>query len=730
MEKSKQDANSVLRSKERLTKIKKELEIDGKRLSLELDGLAPQANGSVVVRLEDTVVLATAVMSKEVRGEIDYLPLLVDYEEKFYAAGKIKGSRWVKREGRPTDEAILTSRLIDRSIRPFFDERIRNDIQIIPTVLSVDGENDPDIISIIASSLALSISDIPFDGPIAAVRVGKIGKDFIINPSYKEREEGDLDLVIAGNGEKIVMLEGGAKEVREELVISALEFGLEYVEKIVNFEKELQNLIKPEKSKEVILEEEVESRVVEKVEKHVKDKLGETLFVRPKRNRAEELRELKNEVSEQLAKELDVSAGDVERAFDQIVGKRMREAVLREEKRVDGRKLDEVRSISIRVGLLPRTHGSALFSRGETQALTIVTLGSPGKAQLLDSMEVEGEKRFIHYYNFPPFCSGEVSPLRWSSRREIGHGALAERALAPVIPSEDEFPYTILIVSEILSSNGSTSMAAACGSSLALMDAGVPIKRPVAGISIGLIAENDKNYKLLTDIAGLEDHDGDMDFKVAGTKKGITILQMDVKVHGINLEIVKEALEKGKRVREEILEKMEKAISTPRAKVSPYAPKILQVKIAQDKIGEVIGPGGKIINEIIDETGAEIDIKEDGRVFISSQDEKQVEKAKKWIQDLTREVKPGEIFQGKVTRITNFGAFVEVLPGKEGLVHISQLSDRRIERVEDVVKIGDVIPVVVADIDQYGRINLSCERASGDHNINSRDKSFRERRKF
>jgi len=719
MEKSKQDTNPVLRSKEKPTKVKKELEIGGKKLSLELDGLAPQANGSVMVRLEDTVVLATAVISKEVRGEIDYLPLLVDYEEKLYAAGKIKGSRWVKREGRPTDEAILTSRLIDRSIRPFFDERIRNDIQIIPTVLSVDGENDPDIISIIASSLALSISDIPFDGPIAAVRVGKIGEDFIINPSYKEREEGVLNLVIAGNGEKIVMLEGGAKEVPEELVISALEFGLKYVEKIVKFEKELQNLIKPEKSKEVILEKEAESRVVEKVEKHVKDKLDETLFVRSKKDRAERLEGLKNEVSEQLAEELKVSVDDIGKVFDQIVGKRIREAILREEKRVDGRKLDEIRPIPIKVGLLPRTHGSALFTRGETQALAVVTLGSPGKAQLLDTMEVEGEKRFIHYYNFPPFCSGEVSPLRWSSRREIGHGALAERALVPVIPSEDEFPYTILIVSEILSSNGSTSMAAACGSSLALMDAGVSIKRPVAGISIGLIAENDKNYKLLTDIAGFEDHDGDMDFKVAGTKKGITILQMDVKVHGINLEIVRKALEEGKRVREEILEKMEKTISTPRANVSPYAPKILQIKIAQDKIGEVIGPGGKIINEIISETGAEIDIKDDGRVFISSQDEKQVKKAKKWIQDLTREVKQGETFQGKVTRITNFGAFVEILPGKEGLVHISQLSDRRIERVEDVVKIGDTIPVIVIEIDQYGRINLACERASGNHKIDS-----------
>jgi len=729
MEKSK-DANSVLRDKEGLAKIKKELEINGKKLSIELDKLAFQADGSVVVRLGDTVILATAVMSEEVREGIDYLPLLVDYEEKLYAAGKIKGSRWVKREGRPTDEAILTSRLIDRSIRPFFDEKIRNDIQIIPTVLSVDGENDPDIVSIIASSVALSISDIPFDGPIAAVRVGKIGKDFIINPSYKEREEGDLDLVIAGNGEKIVMLEGGAKEIREELIISALEFGLKYIEKIIELERDFQSLIKPKKLKEVVLEEEVESSVVEKVKKYVKDKLDKTLFVRMKRERTEKLKELKDEVSKQLAKESKLSIDDIGKVFDQIVGKRIREAILKEEKRVDGRSLDEIRPISIRVGLLPRTHGSALFSRGETQALTIVTLGSPGKAQLLDTMEVEGEKRFIHYYNFPPFCSGEVKPLRWPSRREIGHGALAERALAPVIPSEDEFPYTILIVSEILSSNGSTSMAATCGSSLALMDAGVPIKRPVAGISIGLIAKNDEDYKLLTDIAGFEDHDGDMDFKVAGTEKGVTILQMDVKVHGINLEIIRKALERGKRVREEILEKMEKVISTPRTNVSPYAPKILQVKIAQDKIGEVIGPGGKIINEIINETGADIDIKDDGRVFISSQDEKQVEKAKKWIQDLTREVKPGEIFQGKVTRITNFGAFVEILPGKEGLVHISQLSDRRIERVEDVVKIGDVIPVMVADIDQYGRINLSCERASGNHKINSRDKSFRERRKF
>ncbi|MEA3422047.1 MAG: polyribonucleotide nucleotidyltransferase, partial [Acidobacteriota bacterium] len=498
MEKSKLSGDPSSEDQESLAKIKKELSIDGKKLSIELDTLASQANGSVVVRLGDTVVLATAVISKEVREGIDYLPLLVDYEEKLYAAGKIKGSRWVKREGRPTDEAILTSRLIDRSLRPFFDERIRNDIQIIPTVLSIDEENDPDIISVLASSVALLVSDIPFEGPIAAVRVGKVGKDFIINPSYKEREEGDLDLVIVGNGEKVAMLEGGAKEISEELVLSASEFGLKYVKKIIELEKELQDLIKPEKSKGVVLEEKAGRKITEKVEKYVEGRLDEALFVKAKQERTERLEELKNRISEQLTEESETSANDIGKVFDQIVGKRVREVILKEEKRVDGRKLDEIRPISVKAGFLPRTHGSALFTRGETQSLTVATLGSPDKTQLLDTMEAEGEKRFIHYYNFPPFCSGEVKPLRGPSRRETGHGALAERALAPVIPSEDEFPYTILVVSEILSSNGSTSMAATCGSSLALMDAGVPIKRPVAGISIGLIAEDDKNYKLLT----------------------------------------------------------------------------------------------------------------------------------------------------------------------------------------------------------------------------------------
>ena len=688
------------------------LQIGGRILEVETGLLAGQANGSVTVRYGDTVVLATAVMSKEASRISGYFPLMVDYEERYYAAGKIKGSRFIKREGRPSDEAILTGRVVDRTIRPLFNGRMRNEVQVVITVLSIDGENDTDIVSMIAGSAALHISNIPWDGPIGAVRVGKMGNQFLLNPVNGELKDSELDLVIAGTKDKINMIEAGAKEVSEEDIIKAFEFGQEAVKKIVDFLEDIRKEAGKEKSEPALLKgtPEFEEKIKEML---LAENLEDALYDADKKVIAEKTDSIRNKIFGHIeqnnegdnSKLKEIAVQILEEVSDKIVHKN----ILEKEKRPDGRKLDEIRKIECQVGVLPRTHGTGLFTRGETQALTVTTLGSPGDEQIIDTMELDVKKRYIHHYNFPPFSVGEIKPMRGPGRREVGHGALAEKALVPVLPSKEEFPYTILLVSEVLSSNGSSSMASTCGSTLSLMDAGVPIKRPVSGIAMGIIVDSKDNFKILTDIQGAEDHYGDMDFKVAGTEKGVTALQMDVKVDGVTIEMLRAVLEQSHGNRMEILGKITSAISEPRKEMSQYAPRIIVMKINPDKIRNVIGTGGKIINEIIDETGVQIDIEDDGSIFITSADAESAKKAKEWIDNLTHEVKAGEKFNARVTRIMNFGAFAEILPGQEGLVHVSELADHRVEKVEDVVKVGDVIPVKVIKIDEQGRINLSMK---------------------
>jgi len=690
-------------------------ELADRTLTVEIGKLAKQANGAVTLRYGDTVVLATATMSNRKAEHLDYFPLMVDYEEKYYASGKIKGSRFIKREGRPSDEAILTSRLIDRAIRPLFDHRIRNEVQVVVTVLSIDQENDPDVLSIIAASLALSISSIPWNGPIAAVRVGNTKKNLLINPTNGQLTDSQLDLVVAGTENKINMVEAGAQESPEKDIVTALEAGFEEIKKIITFEKEIIAQLGQEKA--VLELTSPNSDFRKKIEAFLKKEgLAEALYIKEKSAQHARLTEIKQAlldfVTKYLTKNEEEAAGrtaEAELVFEEALNDILHQRVLEEEKRPDGRALNEIRPISCQVGLLPRTHGSGLFARGDTQVLTVVTLGSPGAEQLIDTMETEEKKRYMHHYNFPPFCVGEVRPMRGPGRREIGHGALAEKALMPVIPNKEDFPYTIRLVSEVLSSNGSSSMASTCGSSLALMDAGVPIKKPVSGIAMGIIMGTDGKYKILSDIQGPEDHWGDMDFKVAGTKDGITALQMDVKIDGITPEIAAEVLQQAYEGRMYIMEKMLEAIKTPRPHLSKYAPRIISLQINPGKIRDVIGPGGKVINEIIDETGVQIDIEDSGMVFITSENEAAGKKAQEWIENLTHEVKVGEVFKGKVTRIMNFGAFVEILPGQEGLVHISQIANRRIEKVEDCLKIGQIVPVKVIEIDSQGRINLSIK---------------------
>lgn len=677
--------------------------IGNKKLEITTDISACQADGSVTCKIGETVVLATATMSPEPREGIDFFPLLVDYEERMYAAGKISGSRFVKREGRPTEEAILTARIVDRSIRPLFPKNIRNDIQVVITVLSVDGENDPDIVSIIAASAALSVSEIPFEGPIAALRVSKVDKNFIINPTYDEREKSTFDLVVSLTDKKITMIETEAREAKEEDVEKALQIAQDNVQKIIDLENELVKKIG--KKKIEVLEPKRNMEIEKLVDKKVSGKLSQAIFG-TKSEIKEALENLKDEIIESFEEEEDQS--HAVHYFNEQADKEVRRVILEEEKRPDGRKLNQIRDIKIKVGILPRTHGSALFKRGLTEALTITTLGSTADVQILDTMEEDSTKRYMHHYNFPPFSVGEVKPLRSAGRREIGHGALAEKALINMIPGRDEFPYTIRVVTEILSSNGSTSMAATCGSTLSLMDAGVPIKNPVAGISIGLMTSEDgKKYKMLTDLAGLEDFAGDMDFKVAGTKNGITAIQMDTKLKGISRDIAKEALDRAKNARLEILEKMLKIIPQPRQDLSPYAPRIEKIQINPEKIKDVIGPGGKMINKIIEETGVEIDVEPDGTVMVFSNNKEANKKAVGWIRDLTREVKVGEVFTGKITRILDFGAFVEILPGQEGMVHVSKLGKGFIKDIRKVVKVGDEMKVLVSEIDSEGRINLT-----------------------
>ena len=689
------------------------LQIGGRILEIETGLLAGQANGAVTVRYGETVVLATATMSREASSVSGYFPLMVDYEERYYAAGKIKGSRFIKREGRPSDDAILSGRAVDRTIRPLFAQRMRNDVQVVLTVLSYDGENDPDILSIIAASAALSLSDIPWNGPVAAVRVGKINGEFILNPANEELTQGEIDLVLSGTKEKINMIEAGAREIPEEEIVEAFNFGQQAISKISEFIEEIQKEAGQEKVEPSLLQasEEIEKEIRQMI---ISEKIEEVLYQKNKQAVEAEMEELTLKIKKAMKEKYEDTFERIEELAEQIIEEISDEIVhkkiIEENIRPDGRKLEEVREINCQVSILPRTHGTGLFSRGQTQALTIATLGSPGDQQIIDSMETDEKKRYIHYYNFPPYSVGEVRPMRGPGRREIGHGALAEKALIPVLPSKEDFPYTMLLVSEVLSSNGSSSMASTCGSTLALMDAGVPIKRPVSGIAMGIVVDKE-NFKILSDIQGLEDHYGDMDFKVAGTEIGITALQMDVKLEGVTLEMLKRALTQARKNRIDIMNEMLNTIATPRAQMSQYAPRIIKMNIDPDKIRNVIGSGGKTINEIIDETGVQIDIEDDGSIFITSPDEVSSAKAREWIKNLTHEVSAGEIFQGKITRIMNFGAFAEILPGQEGLIHISEISDKRVEKVEDVLKIGDIVPVKVKEIDSQGRINLSMKNA-------------------
>ncbi len=683
--------------------------VDGKTFTFQSGRLATQANGAVEVRLGDTIVLATAVSSKR-ETSLDYFPLSVEYQEKLYAGGKIKGSRWVKREGRPSDEAILTARLIDRSLRPLFPKDYRREVQIIVTVLSVDGENDPDIPALLAASAALAISDIPWQGPVAALRVGLKDGHLFANPVYAEREFSDLDLIISGKKNTVVMVEAGAKEVSEEAMSKAFGFAQERISKII---ETIEILVKKAgKPKQKYLPKTASPQFIKAIQKEAKPVIEKILKEgRQGKLDASPLWELEAVLKEKH-EEGSSLIGEI---IFELWHKLSREQILKQARRPDGRRPEEIRPLKIEVGILPRTHGSAIFQRGSTQALTITTLGSPSEEQLLETMEGEASKRYIHHYFMPPYSVGETGRLGWPSRREVGHGALAERALEPMIPPEDKFPYTIRVVSEITSSNGSTSMASVCGSTLSLMDAGVPIKKPVAGIAMGLIInqnaknkkeENEKEFVILTDILGEEDHLGDMDFKVAGTADGITALQMDIKVAGINQEILTEALSEAKKARLFILGEMLKVIGKPRPALSKYAPRIAVLHIDPAKIGEVIGSGGKTIRHIINTTGCSVDVEDDGSVTIAGNDPVAVNKALTWIDSLTRELQPGEIFEGTVKRLLPFGAFVEVLPGREGLVHLSHIPGYP-ARPEQVLTLGQKVKVRVREIDEQGRVNLS-----------------------
>ncbi len=692
------------------------LELGGRELNMDIRDLAEQANGSVLVRYGDTMILTTAVMSKNERG-VDFFPLTVDYEERYYAAGKILGSRYIRRESRPSDEAILTNRLIDRAIRPLFPKDLHQEVQIVITCLSWDRENDPDVIGLLGASLALSLSDIPWSGPVGALRIGRIDNSFILNPTYEEREISCLDLVVAGveeEGEILInMLEAEGEELPEDLILEAIAFALPHLKKTIAFQHQIKKTAGKEK---IAVEVAPQDLGLEKeMERFLGDRLEKALLRSEKGERAEEMNNLKEELCSFVREKQPEKIKYAADFFEKEIEKTLQENILKKERRPDNRKLDEMRKINCEVGLLPRTHGSGLFCRGQTKTLSILTLGAPGNVKLLEGMEIVGKKRFMHHYNFPPYSTGEVKPMRGPGRREIGHGMLVEKALFPLVPSFDEFPYTIRIVSEMLSSNGSTSMASVSSASLALMDAGVPIKTPAAGIPIGLIANEKMDYKLLTDIQGPEDHYGDMDFKIAGTKKGITCLQMDVKTEGITEEILKRALEQGKKARFEILDAMEKTLEKSRPQLSPLAPRVLTLQINPEKIREVIGPGGKVINEIVAATGAEIDIEPSGLIYIAAEKEEGAKKAISWIQDITREAKIGEIFRGKVKRILNFGAMVEILPNQEGLIHISHLAPYRVRKVEDIVKIGDTVSVEVISIDEQGRVNLSLKNNKGSH---------------
>jgi polyribonucleotide nucleotidyltransferase len=676
--------------------------IAGKTLSIQVEKLAQQADGAVAVQYGNTVVLVTVCVSSAPREGIDFIPLTVDYEERLYAAGKIPGS-FIRREGRPTEEAVITSRLIDRSLRPLLSKEFHNDVQVVATVLSVDQENDPDICALIGASAALTLSSIPFYGPISAIHIGYMDDALVVNPTLPQMEDSLLDLIVSSGKENVVMVEAGAREVSEEILVEAIKLGHEANQNIIELQEELRQVYG--KTKIEIEPRELAPELSSQITSILGEQLGQVLEEPEKLQRDKALTSIKEMTRNKLIDSF--SEDEINFAFETQFRAAAREKILQTKRHLDGRQAKEIRPISCEVGILPRTHGSGLFARGETQVLTIATLGSTSREQLLDGLGLEETKRFMHHYNFPPFSTGEVKRIGTTGRREIGHGALVERAIAPVLPSEDDFPYTIRLVSEVLSSHGSTSMASACASTLSLMDAGVPIKAPVAGIAMGLLTGKDKDYVILTDIIGMEDAYGDMDFKVAGTVHGITALQLDIKLRGIDYDVLAKALSQAHEARLEILGKMSSTISASRSELSPYAPRMYEMTIDPSKIGSVIGPGGRVIRSIIDETKTTIDIKNDGKVLVGSPNEEGAQKAMKIIEDLTREVEQGAIYTGKVTRLFNFGAMVEILPGKEGLVHISELANYHVPQVEDVVKVGDEVMVKVIGIDNSGRINLS-----------------------
>ena len=677
----------------------------GRKLTVEVGQLAKQANGAVLVRYEETAVLSTATASKAAKS-VDFFPLTVNYEERLYAVGKIPGG-FIKREGRPSEKAILASRLIDRPIRPLFADGFRNEVQVVSIVMSVEQDCSSEMAAMFGSSLALCVSDIPFEGPIAGVVVGRVDGEFVINPTVAQLEKSDINLIVAGTKDAINMVEAGADEVPEETMLEAIMFGHEEIKRLIAFQEKIVEHVGKEKLEVELYE--LDANIEAEVRQMCEAELKTAIQVAEKHAREDAIQAVKDKVIlafEEREESDETQLKKVQEVLSKLVKEEVRRLITEEKVRPDGRKVDEIRPLSSEVSILPRTHGSGLFTRGQTQALSVCTLGALGDVQILDGLGIEESKRFMHHYNFPQFSVGETGPMRGPGRREIGHGALGERALEPVIPEESKFPYTIRLVSEVLESNGSTSQASICASTLAMMDAGVPLKAPVAGIAMGLVKAGE-HYTILSDIQGMEDFLGDMDFKVAGTAKGVTALQMDIKIEGLSREILEEALQQAKRGRMHILDSMMATISQPREALSKYAPKILTMAINPDKIRDVIGPSGKQINKIIEETNVKIDIEQDGTIFISSTDEKMNNKARKIIEDIVREVEPGQIYLGKVKRIEKFGAFLEIFNGKDGLVHISELAEERVRKVEDVLSIGEEVLVKVVDIDNQGRVNLS-----------------------
>lgn len=683
--------------------------VGGRKLKVEHGKTGMLSNCAIFMSYGDTVVMVNVNASEKPREGIDFFPLSVEYEERLYSVGKIPGG-FIKREGKPSEKSILHARAIDRPLRPLFPKGYRNDVQIICTIMSVEQDNAPDILAMNGASMALCLSSIPFTTPVGTVAVGLIDDEFILNPTEDQRNKSTLNLTVCATKERVMMIEAGGDEIPEETMINAIKFGFEACQTIVKFQEEAMKQFGKEKDVPELYhpKEEIE----EDVTQFAFNMLKETMYITDREERNEKLKEVKAKISDEFAEKYPDDGADIDEIVYTIQKKIVRNMLLNEHRRPDGRAFDEIRPISCEVGLLPRTHGTGLFTRGLTQVMTVATLGSLGDVQVLDGLGTEESKRYMHHYNFPAYSTGEVKPLRGPGRREIGHGALAEKALEPLIPSEEEFPYTIRLVSEVLSSNGSTSQASVCGSTLALLDAGVPIKRPAAGIAMGLITSEDLSKEtVITDIQGLEDFFGDMDFKVAGTEKGITSIQVDTKIHGLSENCIRDAINGARKARLFILDKIKNCISKPNEELSPYAPRAYTINIAPEKIRTLIGTGGKTINKIIDETGVKIDIKEDGKVFVLSTDGPSASKALKMIDDLTKDVKVGEVYLGKVVKITNFGAFVEILPGKEGLVHISKLDVSRVEKVEDIVSVGDEILVKVTDIDNQGRINLSRKDA-------------------